>query len=32
MDGGKVVEEGTPQEVIENPQHPRTRSFLSRFI
>jgi len=32
MDGGKVVEEGTPEEVIENPQHPRTRSFLSRFI
>ncbi|MGU3575331.1 amino acid ABC transporter ATP-binding protein [Brucellaceae bacterium C25G] len=32
MDGGKVVEMGTPQEVIDNPQHPRTRSFLSRFI
>lgn len=32
MDGGKVVEEGTPQQVIGNPQHPRTRSFLSRFI
>lgn len=32
MDGGKVVEEGPPQQVLENPQHPRTRSFLSRFI
>ncbi len=32
MDGGKVVEEGTPEQVLENPQHPRTRSFLSRFI
>lgn len=32
MDGGKVVEEGIPQQVIGNPQNPRTRSFLSRFI
>lgn len=32
MDGGKVVEEGTSEQVLENPQHPRTRSFLSRFI
>ncbi|WP_439271617.1 amino acid ABC transporter ATP-binding protein [Pseudochrobactrum sp. HB0163] len=32
MDGGKVVEQGTPEAVLENPQHPRTRSFLSRFI
>ncbi|GAC1043044.1 amino acid ABC transporter ATP-binding protein [Rhizobium sp. No.120] len=32
MDGGKIVEQGTPEDVIGNPQHPRTRSFLSRFI
>ncbi|GGB07016.1 ATP-binding protein [Brucella endophytica] len=32
MDGGTVIEEGTPQQVLENPQHSRTRSFLSRFI
>ncbi|MDR6666049.1 amino acid ABC transporter ATP-binding protein [Rhizobium sp. 1399] len=32
MDDGKVVEEGKPEDVIGNPQHPRTRSFLSRFI
>jgi polar amino acid transport system ATP-binding protein len=32
MDGGKVVEEGKPEDVLGNPQHPRTRSFLSRFI
>ncbi|MEK1893196.1 MAG: amino acid ABC transporter ATP-binding protein [Rhizobium sp.] len=32
MDGGKVVEQGKPEDVIGNPQHPRTRSFLSRFI
>lgn len=32
MDGGVVVEEGTPEEVIDNPQHERTRSFLARFL
>ncbi|GAB3626710.1 Glutamine transport ATP-binding protein GlnQ [Pandoraea terrae] len=32
MDGGKVVESGPPKEVLSNPQHPRTRAFLSRFI
>jgi ABC-type oligopeptide transport system ATPase subunit len=26
-----VVEEGDPKSVIDNPQHPRTRSFLSRM-
>jgi polar amino acid transport system ATP-binding protein len=31
MDGGVVVEEGPPNEVISNPQHERTRSFLSRM-
>ena len=29
---GKVVEQGKPEDVLGNPQHPRTRSFLSRFI
>lgn len=32
MDGGYVVEEGTPQQVIDNPQHERTKAFLSRFL
>ncbi|EJN05863.1 amino acid ABC transporter ATP-binding protein [Phyllobacterium sp. YR531] len=32
MDDGSVVEVGPPEEVISRPQHPRTRSFLSRFI
>jgi polar amino acid transport system ATP-binding protein len=32
MDDGKVVEQGKPEDVLVNPQHPRTRSFLSRFI
>ncbi|WP_087005538.1 amino acid ABC transporter ATP-binding protein [Rhizobium sullae] len=32
MDGGKVVEHGKPEDVLGNPQHQRTRSFLARFI
>lgn len=31
MADGVIVEEGTPQQVIENPQSPRTQAFLSRF-
>ena len=31
MDSGVVVEQGAPREVINNPQHERTRSFLSRI-
>jgi polar amino acid transport system ATP-binding protein len=31
MDAGVVVEEGPPASVIANPQHERTRSFLSRM-
>jgi polar amino acid transport system ATP-binding protein len=32
MDGGIIVEQGKPEDVIGNPQHPRTQSFLSRFL
>jgi len=32
MDGGVVVEQGTPQEVFENPRHERTRAFLSSVV
>lgn len=32
MDGGVIVEEGTPQEVIKNPKNKRTRKFLKRYI
>ena len=32
MDGGVIVEQGTPQQVIDNPQHARTRAFLARFL
>lgn len=30
MDGGVVVESGTPEEVLGNPQQERTKSFLAR--
>jgi polar amino acid transport system ATP-binding protein len=32
MDGGVVVESGKPREVLANPQHERTRSFLSKVL
>ncbi|MEU6748542.1 amino acid ABC transporter ATP-binding protein [Spirillospora sp. NPDC046719] len=32
MDGGVVVEKGTPREVLANPQHQRTRDFLSKVL
>ncbi len=31
MAGGVIAEEGTPEQVINNPQNPRTQAFLSRF-
>ena len=31
MDGGVVVEQGPPKQVINDPQHERTRSFLRRM-
>ncbi|HYH31616.1 MAG TPA: amino acid ABC transporter ATP-binding protein [Pseudonocardia sp.] len=32
MDDGVVVEQGRPEQVIDAPQHERTRTFLSRFL
>jgi polar amino acid transport system ATP-binding protein len=32
MDGGVVVEEGKPADVLVNPQHERTRAFLSKVL
>jgi polar amino acid transport system ATP-binding protein len=32
MDDGVVVESGDPREVISNPRHERTRSFLSKVL
>lgn len=32
MDGGYIVEQGRPEDVLVAPQHPRTQAFLARFI
>jgi polar amino acid transport system ATP-binding protein len=32
MDGGVIVEEGDPVEVLGNPQHARTQAFLSKVL
>lgn len=32
MDGGVVVEEGLPTEVLANPRHERTQAFLSKVL
>jgi polar amino acid transport system ATP-binding protein len=32
MDGGVIVEEGAPAEVLDNPKHERTQRFLGRVL
>lgn len=32
MDGGVVVEQGKPKEILANPQHARTQEFLSKVL
>ena len=32
MDGGLIIEEGLPEQVLKNPQHERTRSFLNKVL
>lgn len=32
MDGGMIVEENTPDEFFDNPQHNRTRTFLGQIL
>jgi len=32
MDDGVVVESGTPKDIIANPQHERTKAFLSKVL
>lgn len=32
MDNGQIIEAGTPADLFENPQHPRTREFLSKVL
>jgi polar amino acid transport system ATP-binding protein len=32
MDEGKILESGTPQQIFDNPQNERTKSFLSKVL
>jgi polar amino acid transport system ATP-binding protein len=32
MDGGAVVEQGSPDEILSRPRHERTRAFLTRLL
>ncbi|QMU69481.1 amino acid ABC transporter ATP-binding protein [Streptacidiphilus sp. P02-A3a] len=32
MDGGRIVEQGPPAQVLDHPQHSRTREFLSKVL
>lgn len=31
MDGGEIVEQGSPQQLFKNPQHERTKRFLHQI-
>jgi general L-amino acid transport system ATP-binding protein len=32
FDAGQIVEEGTPEQIFEDPQHDRTKLFLSQIL
>ncbi|WP_102338492.1 amino acid ABC transporter ATP-binding protein [Collinsella provencensis] len=32
MDKGIIAEQGSPEQLFSNPQHPRTREFLARYL
>ncbi len=32
MDAGRLLEEGTPQEIFDHPQHPRLQDFLAKVL
>jgi general L-amino acid transport system ATP-binding protein len=32
MDGGEILEQNTPEEFFNNPQHDRTKLFLSQIL
>jgi polar amino acid transport system ATP-binding protein len=32
MDEGRIIEDGTPKEIFENPKNERTKSFLSKVL
>lgn len=32
MDDGRIIEEGTPEEIFQNPKNSRTKDFLSKVL
>jgi ABC-type polar amino acid transport system ATPase subunit len=32
LDAGRIVESGTPQELLSSPKHPRTKEFLAKVL
>jgi ABC-type polar amino acid transport system ATPase subunit len=32
IDGGVIAEEGTPEQIFDHPQNPRTQSFLNKVL
>ena len=32
VDGGKILEDGDPREIFENPRNERTKLFLSKIL
>jgi len=32
MDGGQIIEEGTPEQIFNNPQNHRTQEFLAKIL
>ena len=32
MDGGGILEEGTPEQIFDHPQEERTKTFLSKVL
>lgn len=32
MDGGKIIEDGTPSDIFDNPQNERLKSFLAKIL
>ena len=32
MDGGKIIEQGTPEQIFDHPQNPRLKEFLGKIL
>jgi polar amino acid transport system substrate-binding protein/general L-amino acid transport system ATP-binding protein len=32
FDAGQIVEQGTPEQIFDDPQHDRTKLFLSQIL